>query len=139
MKTQNLLGISALVLVSLGGCTALGAVSSVANVANTYMQMRQAGNRPHGFVQSDFAQLRLGMPEDRMREALGNPTSSSLTPEGWQCHTYSPVLRDGGRVGSATDYTDSFKVLTVDRGDGQRVAGWAASVLNATRPNCEGL
>lgn len=124
---------------AIGATGAVGAVGAVAGAAKTYIEYKREGKRPHGLVAQDFEQLRIGMPDADMRLAIGNPQSSSLTPEGWTCHTYGPVLRTGGKPSRGTDYTDTFKVLAVDRGDGPRVAGWAMSQFAVTRPNCEGL
>ena len=125
---------------ALGGAAAIGGgIGAVADVAKSYIDYKREGKRPHGLVPEDFSQLRLGMPDADVRQSVGNPSQTTMTPEGWTCYTYSPVLRAGGKASRSMDYSDQYRVLMVDRGDGLRVAGWATSNYGVLHVNCAGL
>lgn len=143
MKTRNLLGISVLVLVSTSGCTALRTGAAImdagASVATVISERAARARLSYGYAPEQFSALRIGMPDETLRALIGDPTTSHLTPEGWTCHTYQPVLTNGGDPKKAGDYIDQYRVLSVDRGEGLRVSGWALDSSGSDRPNCEGL
>lgn len=136
-----LLLISAVAL--LPGCAAISTGAAIMDagvgVAGLMTERANEARRPLGLLPSDFTQLRIGMSEANLRIAIGDPIQSTITPEGWVCHTLGPVLAEGGEVKDAAAYTDYWKVLMVDRGEGNVVAGWAAAGASDARPNCEGI
>lgn len=138
---RTLLTLSAVAL--LPGCTALATGAAImdagANVAGVLGDRAKQARTPIGLVPTDFAQLRIGMTEANLRVAIGDPITSTVTEQGWVCHTMGPVLVEGGDVSDPAAYTDQWKVLMVDRGEGNVVAGWADASVSAERPLCEGI
>jgi hypothetical protein len=96
----------------------------VIDPSKTYIEMRQSGKRVLGIFHSDFQHLRIGMTVTQIRAIMGNPTTSSTTPNGDTCHTFQHVLDNELSWRDSSNYRAVYELLTVGNGEEASLKGW---------------